>query len=89
MLSAMQINLYNDHIHILERARIFHWFCCDILNVRFDFNFCVFGRSLTVCLVLIMKANEMHSFSDLFGKVLYMFRTCSLSIRSISTLFTQ
>jgi len=34
-----------------------------------------------------MKANEMHYFSDLFDKVLCMFRTCPLSIiRSISTL---
>jgi hypothetical protein len=32
-----------------------------------------------------MKANEMHCFSDLFDKVLYMFWTCPLSIiRSIS-----
>jgi hypothetical protein len=37
--------------------------------------------------VLIMKANEMHYFSNLFDKALYMFRTCPLSIiRSISTL---
>jgi len=28
----------------------------------------------------------MHYFSDLFDKVLYMFRTCPPSIRSISTL---
>jgi uncharacterized protein with von Willebrand factor type A (vWA) domain len=26
-------------------------------------------------LILIMKANEMHYFSDLFDEVLYMFRT--------------
>jgi len=39
--------------------------------------------------ILIMKANEMHCSSHLFGKVLYMFRTCPLSIiRSISTLYT-
>jgi len=32
----------------------------------------------------------MHYFSDLFDKVLYMFRTCPLSIiRGISTLYTQ
>jgi len=32
----------------------------------------------------------MHCFSDLFDKVLYMFRTVPLSIiRSISTLYTQ
>jgi len=35
-----------------------------------------------------MKANEMHYFSDLFDKVLYMFRTCPLSIiSSTSTLY--
>jgi hypothetical protein len=37
-----------------------------------------------------MKANERHYFSDLFDKVLYMFRTRPLSIiRSISTLYTR
>jgi len=37
-----------------------------------------------------MKANEMHYFSNLFDKVLYMFRTCPVSIiRSISTLYTR
>jgi len=37
-----------------------------------------------------MKANEMYYFSDLFDKVLYMFRTGPLSIiRSFSTLYTQ
>jgi len=37
-----------------------------------------------------MKANEMHYFSYLFAKVLYMFRTSPLSIiRRISTLYTR
>jgi len=37
-----------------------------------------------------MKANEMHCFSNLFDKILYVFRTDPLSIiRSISTLHTQ
>jgi len=37
-----------------------------------------------------MKANEMHYFSNLFDKVLYMFRAGPLSIiRSISTLYTR
>ena len=41
-------------------------------------------------LILIMKANEKHYFSNLFYKVLYMFRTGPLSIiRSISTLYTR
>jgi len=41
-------------------------------------------------LILIMKASGMHFFSDLFDKVLYLFRTISLSIiRSISTLYKR
>jgi len=37
-----------------------------------------------------MKANEMHYFSYLFDKVLYMFQTRPLSIiRSISTLYIR
>jgi len=37
-----------------------------------------------------MEANETHYFSDLFDKVLYMLRTCPLSIiRYISTLYTR
>jgi len=40
--------------------------------------------------ILIVKANEMHYFSYLFDKVLYMFRTGPPSIiRSISTLYTS
>ena len=40
--------------------------------------------------ILITKANEMHYFSNLFDKVLYMFLTCPVSIiRSISTLHMQ
>jgi hypothetical protein len=35
---------------------------------------------------LIIKANEMHSFSTLFGKEFYMFRTDLLSIISSSIL---
>ena len=40
--------------------------------------------------ILITKANEMHYFSSVFDKVLYMFRTCPMSIiRSISTRYTR
>jgi len=36
-----------------------------------------------------MKDNEMHYFSNLFDTVLYMFRTCPLSIiKSIWILYT-
>jgi len=37
----------------------------------------------------MIKANEMHYFSTLFGKELYMFQTDLLSIiRSLNTVFT-
>jgi len=40
--------------------------------------------------ILIIKANEMHIFSNSIDTVLYMSRTGSLSIiRSISTLYTR
>jgi hypothetical protein len=40
--------------------------------------------------ILIMKANEMHYFSDVFDKVICLFRTGPLSIiRNISTLYTR
>jgi len=40
--------------------------------------------------ILIMKFNEMHYFSDIFDKVLYIFRTGPLFIiRSISKLYTS
>jgi len=46
--------------------------------------------SIIYAFVLIMKANEMHYFLNLFDKVLYMFQTGPLSIiRNISTLYTQ
>jgi len=39
--------------------------------------------------MLIMKANEMHYFSTLFGKEIYVFPTDLLSIiRSLDTVFT-
>jgi len=40
--------------------------------------------------LLIIKANEIQNFSNLFNKVKYIFRTGLLSIiRSISTLYTR
>jgi len=40
--------------------------------------------------VLIIKTNKMQNFSNLFDKILYMFRTGPLSIiRNISTLYTR
>ena len=40
--------------------------------------------------ILITKANEMHYFSDLFDKILYMCRAGPLSIiRSLNTVYTS
>jgi len=42
-----------------------------------------------VARILIIEADEMHYFSTLFGKELYMFRTDLLSIiRNLNTVFT-
>jgi len=61
----------------------------NVAKVRASLSFSGALRFEDVCRILIMTANEMHYFSDLFDKVLYMFRTCPLSIRSISTLYTR
>jgi len=46
-------------------------------------------RQISRGIILIIKAKEMHHFSPLFGKELYMFRTDLLSIiRSLNTVFT-
>jgi len=46
--------------------------------------------SLPRRMILIIKVNEIHNFSDLFDNVLYVFRRGPLSInRSISTLCTR
>jgi hypothetical protein len=52
------------------------------------FSFWHSGDRTPSC-IHILKANKMHCFSNLFDKVLCMFRTSPLSIiRSISTLYT-
>jgi len=75
---------------ILVNASCLLNFCANwfVVEVRFegDHGFVV---SILMHSILIVKANEMHSFSNLFDKVLYMFSTGPPSIiRSISTLYT-
>jgi hypothetical protein len=75
---------------ILVNASCLLNFCANwfVVEVRFegDHGFVV---SILMHSVLIIKTNEMHSFSDLFGKVLYMFWTGPPSImRCISTQYT-
>jgi len=70
-----------------------------ILVLSFSFNMC---KGFTIIIriwhsgdcaswyIPIMKADKMHYFSDLFDKVLSVFRTWPLSIiRSISTLYAR
>ena len=60
------------------------------VNVRQSINLLWHSEDRASWYILIMKANEMHYFSDLFDKVFHVFRTCPLSIiRSISTLHTH
>jgi len=69
-----------------------------LLRVNFH-DFYAFSSNCTFLLlvfhkflepILIIKANEMHYFSNLFDKVLYMFQTGPLSIiSSISILYTH
>jgi len=71
--------------------------CSKVLNGNSDSGrdcdtkvYGAMSKVMMVILILIMKANEMHCFSDLFDKVLYMFRTSPLSIiRSILTQYTR
>ena len=57
--------------------------CSD--KVSFDIQ-----RTVHRDIFFIIKANKMHSFSDLFDKVLCVFQSGPLSIiRSISTLYTH
>jgi len=57
---------------------------------------CVGAPSVVKCIhgqngkfILVIKANEMHYFSSLFGKEIYIFRTDLLSIiRSLKNVFT-
>jgi len=49
----------------------------------------IFVQKTTSMFILIIKANEMHYFTTLLCKELYMFRTNLLSIiRTLDTVFT-
>jgi hypothetical protein len=66
-----------------------HWYPCTLENTICNWDIYV-PRVMKGISNLIIKANEMHYFSNLFHKVLYMFRTSPLSIvRSNSTLYTR
>jgi hypothetical protein len=61
---------------------------CMVMNIRHFLSHLTF-RGLCSWYILIIKANEMHYFSALFGKELYVIRTDLLSIiRSLNTVFT-
>jgi hypothetical protein len=83
---------YDIHVHALIVKFQKYTNKCTILQYTF---FTVKTPGLQHVSILsrgirIMKANEMHCFSNLFDKSLYMFQTSPLTIiRSISTMYTQ
>jgi hypothetical protein len=59
---------------------------CSIKNYIISYAL----NTFLILYILIMKDNDMHYFSNLFDKVLYIFRKCPLSIiSSISTLYKR
>jgi hypothetical protein len=76
----------NNYYFQLHWKSIIHM-CTWFLVIRI---FLLQPGSIIDIYFLIIKANKMHYFSNVFDKVLYMFRTCPLFvIRSISTLYTR
>jgi len=64
--------------------------CMWMLTERLNSYFIWHSEDRASWYILIIKVNEMHNFSNLFDKVLYMFRTVTLTIiRSISALYTR
>jgi len=64
------------------------WYFCPQELQRNSLHFTSKQNHFTY--ILIIKTNEMHNFSNLFDKILYMFRTGPLSIiGTISTLYTR
>jgi hypothetical protein len=80
-------NRYGSHLgHICVSVDI------SIFHATFQGLFCLIWHSedRASWYILIIKAKEMHYFSNLFDKVLYMFRTFPpCIIRSILTLYTR
>jgi len=83
-----QINTYCIRNHPNKCLSTTTYFT-DIFNMN-CFSWIWHSEDRASCYILIMKTNGMHCFSNLFDKVLYMFRTNPLVIiRSISTLHTR
>ena len=76
-----------------DRQLLLRLLFCVGVNIflsYYETNFDIQRTDRASLYILIMKTNKMHYLSDLFDKVLYMFRTCPLSIiSSISTLYTR
>ena len=78
---SVRIAALSSNITSKECARVEKHIC--VLGVIDIYHYTTSGYTNFVS-VLIIKANKMHNFSNLFDKVLYMFRTGPLSIiRSI------
>ena len=84
---SVRIAALSSNITSKECERVEKHIC--VLGVIDIYHYTTSGYAYFVS-VPIIKANEMHNFSNLFDKVLYVFRTVPLSIiSSISTLYTR
>jgi hypothetical protein len=74
----------------INQCRIEFTFIQDTLQTSNTSYYFWHSEDLASWYILIIKAKEIHYFSNLFDKVLYMFRRSPMSIiRSISTLYTR
>jgi len=87
---SISTNIFNE-IHVYYNSQNSSPLC-NILNQNGLFHILTpytYKINCNTIFFFIIKTNEMHYFSHLFDKVLYMFRTGPLSIiRSISPLYT-
>jgi hypothetical protein len=76
------------HSHVDGRPQLLP--CCTPYALNCSTHHKMLSWRGVKTLILTIKANKMHYFSDLFDKELYMFWTCPPSIiRIISTLYTR
>jgi hypothetical protein len=82
--------LCSIRILILSHCPLIKWVNSSLITLLFLLPHPTLSFANPIPTILIIKANEMHNFRNLFDKVLYMFRTGPLSIiMCISTLYTR
>jgi len=88
--SETPIYLCSSQVNDLWSFTLCRMYVDDMVLSQDNLSFIWHSEDRASWYILTIKANKMHNFSNLFGKVLYMFWTGPLSIiRSISTLYTR